>query len=216
MVDRTPEEWRPALLEAAIMHVPFDGWSDQALRQAAADLGLAPEIAQLAYPGGGLELLEAHLAHADAALAEALAAAPLAEMKLRERIAFAVRTRLQQAQPHREAVARGLNMLAMPQHAALGARSLWRTVDTIWRGVGDQSTDFNYYTKRATLAAVYSATLIYWLSDHSADNADSWAFLDRRIADVMTFEKNKAAWRKTCEHLPSLTRFMGRLRYPAA
>lgn len=216
MAQPTPQEWRPELIRAALMHVPFDGWTDAALAQAAADLGVPHDIARLAFPGGGLEMLEAHLALADAEMADALAQAPLDEMKLRARIALAIRLRLEQAEPNREAVARGLRLLALPQHAALGARSLWATADAIWRAVGDRSTDYNYYTKRATLAAVYSATLLYWLDDQSEDRAATWAFLDRRINDVMAFEKTKAAWRETCAKMPSLTRFLGRLRYPPA
>jgi len=215
-VQRTPQEWRPELVRAALAHVPFDGWSDDALAQAAADLGLAEEVARLAFPGGGLEMLEAHLAMADEAMVAALARQPLGEMKIRERITLAVRTRLAQAEPHKEAVARGLRLLLAPQHAALAARSLWATVDAIWRAIGDQSTDFSYYTKRATLSAVYSATLLYWLNDRSEGHGETWAFLDRRIGDVMRIEKNKAAWRETCARMPSLTRFLGRLRYPAA
>lgn len=215
-MEPTPLEWRPALIRAALSHVPFDGWSDAALMQAAADLGMKPEIARLAFPGGGLEMLEAHLALADADMVDALAQVRMDEMKLRARITLAVRTRLEQAAPHREAVARGLRLLALPQHAALGASRLWATVDAMWRAVGDRSTDFNYYTKRATLAAVYSTTLLYWLDDRSADCAETWAFLDRRINDVMAIEKTKAQWRESRAKMPSLTRFLGRLRYPAA
>ena len=134
-------------------------------------------------------------------------------MKIRERIRMLVWTRLEIMGPAREAVRSALAILAMPQNLALGARIGWRSADQMWRLAGDTATDFNHYTKRATLGAVYGSTLLAWLDDDSEGWADSAAFLDRRIDDVMRFEKWKAEWRGSGERL-SLTRFLGRLRYP--
>jgi len=114
----------------------------------------------------------------------------------------------------REAVRRALAILAMPQNVPLGFRISWRTADLMWRLAGDASTDFNHYTKRMTLGAVYASTLLAWLDDQSEGWSETAAFLDRRIGDVMKFEKWKAEWRGSGERRLSLTRFLGRLRYP--
>lgn len=214
--DRTPEEWRSPLLAAVLPHVPFDGWSEKALENAAADVGITSELAELAFPGGAIEALEAHLSEADAQLAEKLAELDLPSMKIRDRITVAIRTRLEQQTANREAVRRGVFLLALPQHIALGSKALWRTADTMWRAAGDTSTDHNWYTKRATLSAVYSAVLLFWLNDDSEEFADTWAFLDRRIEDVMKIETAKYKLRQSSEYLPSISRFLGRLRYPGA
>ncbi len=205
---------RDALLDAALAHVPFDGWNMRALERGAADLGLGSAAARLAFPRGGIDALACFIARSDRRMCAALAARDLAAMRIRERIVTAIRLRLEEVAPHREAVRRAVALLALPQHAALSARSLWRTADLIWRAAGDRATDYNYYTKRLILVGVYSSTLLVWLGDDTPDFADTRAYLDRRIDDVMQFEKAKAAWRKGARNLPSLTRFFGRLRYP--
>jgi len=215
-MDRTPEELREPLLEAVLGHVAFDGWTDKALRMAAEELGITPEMAELSFPRGAIEVLEAHLEATDARLAGALEALDLESMKIRDRITVAIKTRLEQNADHKEAVKRGLAILMLPQHMALGSKALWRTADVMWRAAGDTSTDHNWYTKRATLSAVYSAVLIFWLNDDSEDLAETWAFLDRRIENVMSIEKTKFQIRKAVENAPSLSRFLGRLRYPGA
>ena len=214
--DRTPEELRVPLMEAALSHVPFDGWTDKALKAAASDLGVSEGFAELSFPRGIIEVLEEHLADADRRLAAALDDMDLPSMKIRERITIAVRTRLEQNAEHKEAIRRGLVMLAMPQHAALGTKALWATCDVIWRAAGDTSTDHNWYTKRLTLSGVYSSVLLCWLNDESEDHTDTWAFLERRIENVMQFEKAKFRFREATANMPSLSRFLGRLRYPHA
>lgn len=214
--DMTPEELRLPLLDAMMNHVAFDGWSEKALHHAAEDLGISPEMAELAFPRGATEVLELHLAEADKRLASTLADLDLPSMKIRARITVAVRTRLEQNMAHREAVKRGLALLALPQHMAMASKALWQTCDVMWRAAGDTSTDHNWYTKRATLAAVYSAVLLYWLNDDSDENEDTWTFLDRRIENVMEIEKAKFKLRKATANAPSLSRFLGRLRYPGA
>ena len=179
------EETRDQLLAAALAHVPFDGWTGRALRAGAADLGLDPALAANAFPGGPAELLEAFSAEIDRRMLAALEARDLGAMKHRQRIATAVRARLELLAPQREAVRRGLSFLAVPRNAALGAKCLYRSVDAIWHAAGDTSTDYNFYTKRLLLAGVYSATLLFWLNDESKDFSETWAFLDRRLAEAI-------------------------------
>ena len=212
--DLTPEELRLPLLAAMDTHVPFDGWSDKALMSAAADVGISEPMAELAFPGGALEALQMHLDAEDAALAEKLATLDLPSMKIRDRITVAIRTRIEMNAHRREAVRRGLTMLALPQHLPMGTKALWNTADVMWRAAGDTSTDHNWYTKRATLSAVLSAVLLFWLNDESDDFEETWAFLDRRIEDVMKIETAKFKMRGMSANIPSLSRFLGRLRYP--
>ncbi len=181
----TIEDTREKLLAATLAHVPFDGWTGRALRAGAADLGLDPALAANAFPGGPAELLEAFSAEIDRRMLAELEARDLEAMKHRHRIGAAVRARLELLAPHREAVRRGLSFLALPKHAALGAKCLYRSVDAIWHAAGDTSTDYNFYTKRLLLAGVYSATLLFWLNDDSEGFAATWAFLDRRLAEVI-------------------------------
>ncbi|NQW11980.1 MAG: COQ9 family protein [Alphaproteobacteria bacterium] len=184
---KTPEmdALRDRILTATLPNVLFDGWSRTALIAGARSAGLTPEDVDLAFPRGVRDAVAHWLGRADREMVAALEAADLGSMKIREKVAYGVRARLEQAAPHKEAVRRGLSYLALPGNAKLAAASLYRTVDHIWHACGDRSTDFNFYTKRGLLAAVYTSTLLYWLDDESDDHADTWAFLDRRIADVM-------------------------------
>lgn len=215
--DMTLDELRPHLVEAMLPHVPFDGWSRKAVEAAATELGLNPAIAGIAFPGGPFEMVTAYIALADAKMMAALDTPAHRALKVREKITTAIRTRLEQAAPHREAVRRATTLLALPLNAPRALRLGWQTADAIWRAAGDNSTDFNHYSKRALAAAVYSATLLFWLNDDSEDYADSWAFLDRRIANVMNIEKAKARLKGPADgERLSPARFLGRLRYPAA
>jgi ubiquinone biosynthesis protein COQ9 len=201
---------RPRLVDAMVPNVPFDGWT-AAARDAAADAtGIDRDIAAMALPDA-VSMVDAYTARADAMMAEAMAGA--GEMKVRDRIRMALRTRLETADP--EAVRRALTVLAQPQNAAMSMRTLWRTADAMWRAAGDTATDFNHYSKRAILGGVYSACLLYWLDDDSEDHAATWAFIDRRIDGVMRFEKTKATVTGIIGKLPDPARFLGRLRYPA-
>lgn len=214
LADLTPEELRAPLLDAVLAHIPFDGWTSKAVENAAADLHISNEMAELSFPGGATEMLEAHLNNANILLADKLATLNLPSMKIRDRITLAVRTRLEQSAENQEVVRRGLFTLALPQNLVLGSKALWNSADTMWRAAGDTSTDHNWYTKRATLSAVYSAVLLFWLNDESEGYADTWGFLDRRIEDVMKIETAKYKMRQTTANFPSLSRFLGRLRYP--
>jgi ubiquinone biosynthesis protein COQ9 len=212
--DMTLDELRPVLVEAMLPHVPFDGWGRAALEAAATDIGILPATARLVFPGGAAQMVEAHVALADARMRDALDTPEFRALKVREKITAAIRTRLEQAAPHKEAARRAANILAQPRNAPLAARLSWQTADSIWRLAGDTATDFNHYSKRTLAAAVYSATLLYWLADDSDGHEASWAFLDRRIANVMQIEKAKARFRRDGGERPSLVRFLGRLRYP--
>jgi ubiquinone biosynthesis protein COQ9 len=183
---------RDAVLDAALMHVPFDGWSEATLRAAIADTGLSPALVKALFPRGAVDLALAYHARGDAAMRARLAATDLSALRFRERVATAVRFRLEAA-TDKEAVRRGTTLFALPIHAADGARAIWGTADAIWTALGDTSTDLNWYTKRATLSGVYGATVLFWLGDDSPGHQATWDFLDRRIEDVMQFEKVKAA-----------------------
>lgn len=181
------------VLAAALAHVPFDGWSMTTLRAAAADAGVALALAQAVYPRGGVDLALAYHRQGDAAMVAQLAAEDLAALRFRDRIARAVRIRLELSD--RELVRRGTTLFALPVHAADGVRALWGTADAIWTALGDTTRDFSWMTKRVTLSGVHAATVLYWLGDDSPGHHGTWDFLDRRIEDVMRFEKAKAAVR---------------------
>ena len=187
-----PDAVRAALLDAALPHVPFDGWTEATFRAAVADAGLDPGLARATCPRGGVDLALAYHARGDARMVSRLHQEPLASMRMRDRIAAAVRCRLEVVE-EKDAVRRGATLFALPQYAADGARAVWGTADLIWTALGDSSEDVNWYTKRATLAAVYSSTLLYWLGDTTPNHQATWEFLDRRIDDVMQFEKVKGS-----------------------
>lgn len=199
----TYEAVKDRLLDAALDHVAFDGWSEATFRAAIADTETDPAVARSVCPRGAVDLALAHHARGDAAMLDRLKSTDLSEMRFRDRIAAAVRFRLE-AVDQKEAVRRGTTLFSLPHNAADGARAIWGTADKIWTALGDTSDDVNWYTKRATLSGVYGATVLYWLGDNSADHTNTWAFLDRRIDDVMQFEKVKAQVRKN----PVLSRLM--------
>jgi ubiquinone biosynthesis protein COQ9 len=185
-------EARERLIEAALPHVAFDGWTTATLNAAIAESGVDAGLARLAFPRGGVDMALAFHRRADRALAGNLADTDLTSLRIRDRIIHCVRRRIELVAEHREAVRRGATLLALPLHAPEGARAIWQTADIIWTACGDTATDYNWYTKRMILGSVYSATVLYWLGDASPNFANTWAFLDRRIEDVMRFEKTKA------------------------
>jgi ubiquinone biosynthesis protein COQ9 len=213
--DLTLDEVRLALAPAIASNAAFDGWGDAA-RDLAADLqGIDPDIARLAFADGPVAMIDAWFDAVDRAMAADLPPERLAAMKIRQRITALVESRLTALAPEREALRRALAILAMPQNVATAARLGWRSVDRMWRAAGDTATDYNHYTKRAMLLAVYGATVSVFLNDDSDAMADTRAFLSRRIDGIMRFEKAKAGFLRRTEHRPSLSRFIGRLRYPA-
>ena len=192
----------------------FDGWTRAAVDSASEQLGIDPVQARLAMPKTAIGLVELYIAEVDRALEAWATTERMAGMKIREKIRSLVWRRIEIMGPAREAVRSGLSILAMPQNLPLAARLSWRSADLMWRLAGDTSTDFNHYTKRLTLGAVYGSTLLAWIDDKSEGWSESSAFLDRRIDNVMQFEKWKAEWRGSGDRRPSLARFLGRLRYP--
>jgi ubiquinone biosynthesis protein COQ9 len=207
------ETLRQRLALAVGENAVFDGWTRAAVDAAADKLGIDRALARLAMPKAQAAMVDEYIQSVDRALLEHFTPKRLAKMKIREKIRALVWQRLEIMAPAREAVRRGLAILAMPQNLPLALRIGWRTSDLMWRLAGDTSTDFNHYTKRMTLGGVYASTLLTWLDDDSDRWSDTAAFLDRRIDDVMKFEKWKAEWRGSGQSL-SLSRFLGRLRYP--
>jgi len=179
------------LLDAALNHVAFDGWSETTFRAAVTDAGVDPVVARGLFPRGAVDMAIAFHRRGDDAMAAKLAQADDEGLRYRDKVARAIRTRIEVVDD-REAVRRGTTLFALPMHAADGARAIWGTADRIWTELGDTSDDINWYTKRATLAGVYSSTVLYWLGDDSLGSQATWDFLDRRIGDVMQIEKVKA------------------------
>lgn len=187
-----PQALKDRILDAALLHVPFDGWSETTLAAAIADSGADAEAGRALFPRGALDLALAFHARGDAMMVARMRSADLGQLRLRDRIAAAVRFRLEAAQD-KESVRRGMTFFALPQNAAEGARAVWGTCDLIWDTLGDTSEDINWYSKRTILSGVYSSTLLFWLGDNTPGDEATWSFLDRRIEDVMRFEKVKAA-----------------------
>ncbi|SFR37615.1 COQ9 family protein [Litoreibacter janthinus] len=186
------DDAKTKILDASLPHVTFDGWSKETFEAAIEDSGVDAALARSLYPRGALDLAVAFHQRGDAQMVARLKSSNLLSMRFRDRIAAGVRYRLEAAAVDKEAVRRGSAFFALPMHAAEGAKLLWGTADAIWTALGDQSKDHNWYTKRATLSAVYGATVLFWLGDESEDHAATWDFLDRRIDNVMQIEKVKA------------------------
>ena len=179
------------LLDAAIIHVAFDGWSEATFEAAVLDTDISPELARIACPRGAVDLAIAYHQRGDTEMLARFARDDVSALRYSEKVTTLVRFRLE-AVDDKEAVRRGTTLFALPHHAGDGAKLIWGTADAVWTALGDTSTDSNWYTKRATLSAVYSSTVLFWLGDTSDDHADTWAFLERRIEDVIRFEKVKA------------------------
>lgn len=201
----------PAIADAAI----FDGWSEAAVRAAAEGERVHPDVAQLAFAGGAMEMIRAWIGRIDADMAAALPHERIGNLPIRERIRTLVQFRLDALTGREEALRRALAIMAMPQNAASAAKLGWHSADVMWRLAGDTATDYNHYTKRMTLGGIYAATLAVFAQDQSEDHADTRAFLDRRIEGVMRFEKAKARLLKPRDEQFSFARLLGRLRYPA-
>jgi ubiquinone biosynthesis protein COQ9 len=208
------EQLRRKLALSVGENAVFDGWTKAAVDSAAQQLGIDPVQARLAMPKTQAAMIDLYIQEVDRALEAYFTPERLSKLKIREKIRALVWRRLEIMGPAREAVRKALAILAMPQNVPLALRICWRTADLMWRIAGDASTDFNHYTKRVTLAAVYGSTLLVWLDDQSEGHDETARFLDRRIEGVMKFEKFKAQWRGSADQRLSLSRFLGRLRYP--
>ncbi|MFW2831275.1 COQ9 family protein [Sphingomonas sp. ID0503] len=211
--DLTLDEMRAKLAPVVPAHAAFDGWTAFALDRAAEEAGIAPMHAALALPKP-IDMIDAWFGWIDGELARRLTPEALGAMKVRARITTLVATRTEIAGRHKDALARALPILGL--NPARAAKLGWRAADGMWRMAGDTATDLNHYTKRTTLAGVYAATILAFLDYEGEGEGDGWrAFLDRRIEDVMRFEKVKAQWRPQPDNHFNIARFLGRLRYPA-
>jgi len=201
----------PAVAEAAV----FDGWSEAAVAAAAQANGIDPAAAQFAFKGGAMDMIAAWIARIDADMVRDMPAQDLAPLPIRERIRRLIQYRLDAVAANREGLRRALVIMASPRHAARSFKLGWSSADAMWRLAGDTATDYNHYTKRLTLGGIYAATLSVFAADESAGQAETRAFLDRRIDGVMRFEKTKARLTRPRDETFSVTRLLGRLRYPA-
>ena len=215
LVDLTLDELRLALAPAVASAAIFDGWSKTAVATAARSEGVDPAVAALAFSGGAMDMIAAWIAAVDAAMEQTFAGDALAGLSVRARIRRLVGFRLEALAGREEALRRALAIMAMPQNAARSLRLGWASADAMWRLAGDTASDYNHYSKRAILAGVYAATLAVLATDESAGRAETYAFLDRRLADIMRFEKAKARLLRPNDQHFSLARLLGRLRYPA-
>ncbi|MEO7248224.1 MAG: COQ9 family protein [Novosphingobium sp.] len=211
----TLAEMRVALAPRIADNAAFDGWSNAAVDNAAASLGINPASARLAFPGGAMDMIDAWVSGVDASMAEHFSASPLAALPIRERIRRLVQFRLDAVAATRESLRRALAVMAMPQNLVRSAQLGWRRADMMWRLAGDVATDYNHYTKRAILGSIYAMTLAVYVGDESEGFADTAAFLDRRIDGIMRFEKAKAKMLNGTDEHFSPARFLGRLRYPS-
>ncbi|OJY69737.1 MAG: RpsU-divergently transcribed [Sphingobium sp. 66-54] len=212
--DETLDDLRLRLAPLVAANAAFDGWSKGAVALAADQAGVDRDITELAFDGGAMTMIDAWFASVDVAMLERVPPTQLAAMKIRERITALVEARLAILAPHREALRRAQAVLAMPGHIKRAAWLGWRAADAMWRAAGDTAVDYNHYTKRATLGAVYAATLLVFVNDESEDHAETRAFLSRRIEGIMRFEKAKARLAANADRHFSVARFAGRLRYP--
>ncbi len=183
------------LLDAALPHVPFDGWSEAVLRAAAEEAGIDEREAKAAMPRGAADLAAAYHRRGDEAMLARIEAEDLSALRYSEKVAAAIRFRLEAA-GEKEILRRGVSFYALPHHAPEGAALIWGTADRIWNALGDRSDDLNWYSKRAILSGVYGSAVLYYLGDQSDGHAASWAFIDRRIDEVMRFEKFKSRVRE--------------------
>lgn len=216
--DMTLDELRVALAPEIAASAVFDGWNETALVAAAEMAGADVDVARLAFPAGTsqpMDMIEAWVSHVDAQMEEAWPQERLGELKIRERIRTLVAFRLEAVENVDEALRRALSIMAMPHNAPRALQLGWRSADIMWRLAGDTATDYNHYTKRAILAGIYSATLAVFVNDDSEGKAKTHEFLGRRLDGVMKFEKVKAQFLNQDIELPSLSRFLGRLRYPS-
>lgn len=209
-IERSAE--RDQAVAATLPHVALDGWTTKALRAGLADAGFDPADLTLVFPRGPIEAIEVWCDLADRRMAEAVGALDLASMRVRDRVTAAIRLRLEQNAGYREAAARATALLALPHNASVAARITARTVDAIWRAIGDRSADFSWYTKRASLAAIYGATMLYWLRDDSEGAEATLRFLDRRIEAIMLIPKVQRRLGELAARLPDPFGLLGRFR----
>lgn len=204
---------RTQILDAAMAHIPFDGWTQKSLTAAVAMTDLPAGSAELYFPGGPLELISYWSEQGDQSALATINARGLSNMRIRDKITECVWIRLSEMAGQEQAARRAMSRLTLPDALGRGPGQLWQSADMIWRAIGDTSTDGNYYSKRAILSGVIGSSILAWLSDDTDDKAKARAFLESRIENVMQFEKVKFSLRKQREKWPAPARLAGRLRY---
>ena len=204
---------RRAILDGALRLAAFEGWTDKTLREATAKAQLPKGAEALYFPDGVLELISFWGEELNHKVDQDLSCLDLSQMKIRDKVTAGVVARMEALSGHEAAAKRAVARLALPDALGQGPAQIWAAADTIWRAIGDSSTDANYYSKRTILSAVISSSLVAWVADTSADKADGRAFIEARIANVMQFEKAKWALKKRTENLPNPAEFLGQLRY---
>jgi ubiquinone biosynthesis protein COQ9 len=213
MAAMTPNDARTAILDAALNEAAFEGWTDVMLAKAAQKAGLPKGAAALYFPDGVVDVIQFWSDQMDAAARAKIEALDIAAMKIRDRVTESVAIRLSEVGRHEEAARRAQARLSLPDGVGTGAKLTWNAADMIWRAIGDTSTDANFYSKRGVLSAVLASTAPIWLSDALPGKPDARRFLDRRIANVMQFEKVKAQVRKAATNAPNAAAILGSLRY---
>ena len=214
--DPTLDEVRAFLAPELAAQAAFDGWNEKAVLAAAELAGVDTDLARLAFNEGPVDMIDAWFQAIDVQMAEKYSPEELAAMKVRQRIKALVEARLEALEPYREGLRRALAILAAPPHLRRAAKMGWRAADKMWRLAGDTATDYNHYSKRTLLSGVYGSSISVFLDDESKDFAETRAFLDRRIENIMQFEKVKAKVTGRGGDRFSMARFVGRLRYRGA
>ena len=213
-VDPTLDEIRAHLAPIIAEHAAFDGWTEEAVHRAASEAGIDTGAASLAFPREAPGMIDAWFAHVDAEMAASFTPEELAAMPVHKRIRSAILKRIEIVRPNKEALRRAMAILAMPKNIPLAGKLAWRSADAMWKLAGDTATDFNHYSKRMILSGVYGSTIMAWLDDESEGDAETIAFLDRRLGNVAQFETFKKKLRGDPDRRFSASRFLGRLRYP--
>ena len=186
---KTDAAIRKRILDAAIIHAGVEGWSEPCFDNAVADSGIDPKIAASFFPKGPVDLaLEFHR-DGDNRMVEAMKSEDFETLGITGKVANAVFLRLQVDEGYRHIVRRSMSLFALPMFAVHGGTATWGTADRIWTFILDDPKDFNWYTKRATLSAVISASALYWLSDSSENCINTREFINRRIDNVLALGK---------------------------
>ncbi len=206
---------RRQILDRALVIAAFDGWTAKTLRDAASQAKLPKGSDELYFPDGPLELIGFWAEELNTHTEDTLKGLDLSVMKIRDKVTAGITARLEAIGGHEAAARRAAARLALPDALGQGPAQIWAAADTIWRAIGDVSTDANYYSKRAILSGVISSSLVAWLADSTADKHEARAFIDARIANVMQFEKAKWEIKKRAENWPNPIELLGQLRYGA-
>ena len=180
------------LVRAMLPHVPFDGWSLEALEQGAIDIGFEPkenidtrmDIFRDLFKNGSIDFIDTFSEMIDLEVKNTYEVTDPKPERVPEKVKIIILMRLSLCQKYKEAVRSSLPITALPKNSKKSINLLYRTCNSIWRIIGDKSTDFSFYTKRVSLAAVYSSTLLFWLNDTSSDQEETSFFLDRRLNDI--------------------------------